>query len=1092
MEAVLSGRKTVTALELVRMIHRINPTGEKFSVGETRERYRIKADLQSLLVNKFKTSIEVVPDAEDENLVSLVLKHFDENGCHALVRELDFEARSWVQQEIDVQKAEDLKVQKTASRAPRENKADTAASREPLEISKNSDLSPDELLTLGAGALEDYDYDACEKFYSQAFKLSHGALPAAQALLEFFVDYLAAYEKAVGLRSSLSKECLNDSIITAKLALSLLRTGRVDDAEKLCKRLSLSSNNPAVFETRAMLEEIEQIRLDSLAPRVREMEKLWQGGLYSEAYRMAQNILENVPRHREAGIIRRKFVEMERKKKFEQLLDQADRARVDRNFDLEASLLKKALEWSCDKTESGIKERLDSAAGAARELAGLMEIQRVVDSLQKGELKQSLMSYTSLSPEQQHQCRERVEDDRFSWMDELKTAMPRIKSDRSAEAVLLLEKACRMMERGEEPAGVLESVSRVEQEIRSINAGRVLMESIEDALQAVEREKSENLLKEAVDFLEKRLLERARACLDGVNGNLLGLGARKVLDDASSSLMELERNSSLERTHAGSLTRQDYFTARETARTLSRVLPEEQGNEWQKRADEHTKEIIQQWRLVKGSAAGINPDFLNMDVTSWDSVNSSSCLMADGRHMIMISACHLWLFIRLFDTAIQMFDQAVMLRSPIPMDFPHLKLDGDKIWIFGGEGGIFSMTMEPLDILFWKDCGQWIKKEHLLEDSWFFPGQNYFWLNCRPLGLSSRERASVISLEQHREVRKVNIDGVPCIIHQGDESHLFDYIFDSDIIKMYGANGGQKATFRKKAPGVFEKGVMHPDGSHIIFVINNDEEVNFGSEREPNEDDLSLEILPHDSDLPEPMKIPGSQGEMSSDIAAFSGSGLFFVHYYCNPDIDDHRFLSAFKVQHDGFKELYRVAVPDDFFFVTDETSQHVSGVMLTNDGIRSVFLNSEKPSFEPFLAELEESCSCSTPEVDELMQCRRPTGEPSLEQQRYETTLEKAGISTFRSIFKKFRNASDPDPEKVIAFYGALDFRHFYPEFASKVKDWVFKTFPNHPRVRMYQAQKELQNQEWHRAVSLLEGINIKGGKGVKNWRKEDAALMP
>ncbi|MCP4116287.1 MAG: hypothetical protein GY737_12945 [Desulfobacteraceae bacterium] len=101
-EDILAGKTPVTALELIRLIHRINPTKENRGKRETRERYRIKARLQSLLIHEFKDSLRVVPDPGNHGLVSLQLKHFDENGCHALISELDDEAISWVRMEMDL------------------------------------------------------------------------------------------------------------------------------------------------------------------------------------------------------------------------------------------------------------------------------------------------------------------------------------------------------------------------------------------------------------------------------------------------------------------------------------------------------------------------------------------------------------------------------------------------------------------------------------------------------------------------------------------------------------------------------------------------------------------------------------------------------------------------------------------------------------------------------------------------------------------------------------------------------------------------------------------------------------------------------
>lgn len=99
---VLEERVSVTAHELIRLIHAVNPTSEYISSMESAERYKLKARLQSLLVRRFNEKLLVEqPDPENPKLVGFRLRHFDEDACHSLINELDEDARSWTQRQID-------------------------------------------------------------------------------------------------------------------------------------------------------------------------------------------------------------------------------------------------------------------------------------------------------------------------------------------------------------------------------------------------------------------------------------------------------------------------------------------------------------------------------------------------------------------------------------------------------------------------------------------------------------------------------------------------------------------------------------------------------------------------------------------------------------------------------------------------------------------------------------------------------------------------------------------------------------------------------------------------------------------------------
>ena len=99
---VLKEKVTISAHELVKLIHRINPTGKNIPSKKESERYKIKAQLQSLLIRRFNEGLVVTqPDPKNPRLVAFNLRHYNENACHTLIDELDEDARAWTQRQID-------------------------------------------------------------------------------------------------------------------------------------------------------------------------------------------------------------------------------------------------------------------------------------------------------------------------------------------------------------------------------------------------------------------------------------------------------------------------------------------------------------------------------------------------------------------------------------------------------------------------------------------------------------------------------------------------------------------------------------------------------------------------------------------------------------------------------------------------------------------------------------------------------------------------------------------------------------------------------------------------------------------------------
>ena len=92
-EEALRRSHLVDAPGLIQLIHEVNPSGRELLPAEEQRRYRLKSQLQSLLIRRFREHLNVERlDAID--VVGLRYRPHDRDACHAVVSELDEDART--------------------------------------------------------------------------------------------------------------------------------------------------------------------------------------------------------------------------------------------------------------------------------------------------------------------------------------------------------------------------------------------------------------------------------------------------------------------------------------------------------------------------------------------------------------------------------------------------------------------------------------------------------------------------------------------------------------------------------------------------------------------------------------------------------------------------------------------------------------------------------------------------------------------------------------------------------------------------------------------------------------------------------------
>ena len=221
-EALLRRGGRVRAPELVKLIHEINPTDLGLPPAAERRRYALKSRLQSLLIRQFPDEIVVSPMPAQEGVVALHYRPHDRDACHAVVSDLDDDARSFVRLQLDLA-AEGV----TRSGAPAKEAQKGRPRSAPAPASRSAPDDPRQLMRLGHEALEAYDFERAQACFEDAFSRSNGGTPEALALLEFLVDHLAAYPAALEHEARLSQAALRNERVRVLFAFAAANVGDV-------------------------------------------------------------------------------------------------------------------------------------------------------------------------------------------------------------------------------------------------------------------------------------------------------------------------------------------------------------------------------------------------------------------------------------------------------------------------------------------------------------------------------------------------------------------------------------------------------------------------------------------------------------------------------------------------------------------------------------------------------------------------------------------------------------------------------------------------------------------------------------------------
>ena len=466
---LLEGRAPPELKRLASLIRDVNPTGRDLSRVETLTRYALKSRLQSLLIRTYRDELRVVPDARGEHTVSIAHRFHPIDGCHAIVADLDDDARAWVRWRLDTRD----------SLLPPPLVGPPVASAE---------REHDDPLRLGRAALAAFDFEVARYHMERAYAERPSA--AAPHLLELFVDHLCDDDAALRLADELDDAALARVEVRARLGLAHARRGHREAAERLAEHLpptraadvyvalgreallaedvgyarrmheAARAVDPTRVELEALTEGVARLEVHERARAEEALLRAREEGAWDEVGRRARAILARWPGSEPAKRALRENRDREHAAAMARHLAEAARA-LDAESLLEAKTAIEAAR-ALGAVVTNLESRLAHGLSTARARAEQAKVERVRHELLNGDLATALGEYLALDDAQRRGAREGVSLDALGWIGEILASAPRARPAQVVEAVLALRRALDAEARGDlAPAAALTAHQRL-------------------------------------------------------------------------------------------------------------------------------------------------------------------------------------------------------------------------------------------------------------------------------------------------------------------------------------------------------------------------------------------------------------------------------------------------------------------------------------------------------------------------------------------------------------------------------------------------------------------------------------------------------
>jgi hypothetical protein len=1090
---VLARRVRPTAVELMDLIHRVNPTGRDLPPREAELRYTQKSRLQSLLVRTFADELTVVPDPAQEGTVSLQHRGHGRDACHAVVAELDEDARAWVQRRIDLGPPSD-----DAPRAPAPAPRPSGRGRPAAEDEDDDD--PEALVRRAERAVDAYDYEAAQAALARATRASGGAPGPAAALLALLVETLGDDTAALALAPSLSRAALADARVRAPLALAAARQGDEEralallrglddapagaalaalagaalaagDADRAAAHLAQAkARTPADPVIAALAGEIGKARALARRDAEAELGRLVEAGRDDEAARRAEEVLARWPESEPAGRALRAIAERRRLRDGARLAAGAEDA-LRRGAAAEAlALLGRALgALGRGPEREAVALRIEAIEAAERAKREAAEVVRVARLLAVPEPREGLLAYLDLAPALQERVRREQPRDALAWLD--RTAPGRGGASARVDAVVALGRALA----GGEPeavatllephAALLEPVPEAQRLLDEARAHRAAQRAARAraALAAARAALGAGETAAALDHLAegglRDLPEDVRAEIEAVRARAEAVAVR----EARAALLAAQRA-------GGRL-----FDARDGADELAEGAAGAERARWMAVREEIQAEI-QAWFRVEVDTAPESLTGLPIILWKLDLEESVRVLTPDGRRMVLAQVHERWVLVRVMAWETDTVETTTLLRTPEPLGVLRIEVRGPRLWLVGRAALELSLTTG--EIVTWRGAAEVVPPPERAHDVVLVAGEapaapRFLW--ALPGDRTRAETVRVIDVDRRRVAREVpDIADLLPLIGGGEPRLVCAKIKSHEVHQARGplAPGGlirHLGLVRAVAP--------HPDGQGLVAL---------GGVSPPYEENVEplvwMEITPEGA-VTARRPLDGSSGRAHATVAVSHEAGMMFVVLTTAAGGQD---LLAFRAAGGRLEEVWRTPVPAYTLLATDAAGRRVVSVHATGTSLGARLLGPEAPT-EPAEADSPEGApppagegSLWFPTPSTALACGRPFEGRGGFLDHFAKGIEFMPADARREALRKYLDRDGPIAAQVYAM--ALE--RVAPADVHVVLDWLHAHAADHTITRLMDADALLRAARWDDLAARLDGADANQLR-EDNWRQ-------
>lgn len=1094
-EDVLAGRARPDVRDLLDLIRSVNPSGhEHLPAREIAGRYAVKSRLQSLLVRRFGDDLVVEPVRGEPHLVTLRHRPSGVDACHALVRELDDDARSWVQRAIDLGDDGDVS-------PPPPRRAESAR---PAPISSPPRAALD-LLGAARDALAAYDYELARERLEAA--LAQGSEHAAALLLELLVDTLGADDEALALVPRLPDAARIRPDVCTLLALATARKGDRTAALALLRGVPPSEGEASVYaalarhaidagDAHGAAADLARVRerspahpaigplaaaIEALrAPLEDEARRLLAEGRFAEAYACADELLARFPESGTGQRIARKRDEEHRLEQAARLAREAEEAIGAGALDAARFLVQQAHAEGLDaEYAAGVRAQIAALEAQERERAEAARIEDVARLLGEGDATPALLAYLALRVSSRAAVRARVSLTALGWLDE--TGLTEGSGARARAAVLGVQALGRAeAELARDPRAAREILAPHLKALASVPRSEAVVQAAERAL----TEQRHQRAREGLEAAARAFAEGGDEDLARAKGLLAQVRPRDLDEEQRARLTALERQieGTLDRRRRRSQV--DELRANDDPRAALLILdglidatpePAERAAHLEIRVAvcAALREVyeIQSEILAAGTRKRLPGPTLP---------DPSRSLLPGGRELVVAQSCGRWIFLWVVDVATGELRERVRMNIKEPVRLQRVVIEAGRLCLVGTTG-----TVIELELSTWLPRMDSIstRSADFSSDTAVAAGGRYTWVSWGSPGSfdldvwdGTREEWCRTSRDQSRQMFIAPLHGFSR--RGGADAPAMAVIrtLQDMELTLYSARGTQLSTPRKHWL-VPSSVVVHPCGETLLAVAVT---------RPPGSDAnryALVEIDPRGCALPlgdtveaSARALEGFEEIQPIHAVVDAPAGLVFVRF--DAATESHLLCletpaAGDSLARDGHarpvKIRYRVAVPARTQLVEDPARECVFAIVREEDSVEVIRLGASPPSLHAVPSRLR------APEPDQLSlscsaNCDLPVG---ARQRRVEEIAAVNYLQSSTLIQARIARAVQDGPGPALDLLYAMKRGQNTSMFLRAIEATI-AAFPDHPEVRLISARYQTRESRWDLAREQLDGVDL------------------